>query len=70
MNKKEEKIVRNCSFNMSLEEYMSLRSIHMNILSKGINITLKGTIKSCIDIVIKEGIKEDYLDIFEKHSRK
>ena len=49
---------------------MSLRAVHTDALNKGFNITLKGVIQSCIDIVNADGIKENYFKFFERNSRK
>ena len=70
MNEKEKKLNRSYSFKMSLEEYRVLRNMHMSALNKGFNITLKGVIQSCIDIVSKEGIKENYFEFFKKNSKR
>lgn len=70
MSEKEQKLSRSYSFKMSLEEYRSLRDLHMVALNKGFNITLKGVIQSCIEIVSEDGIKENYFKFFEKNSRK
>lgn len=70
MSEKEQKLSRSYSFKMSLEEYRSLRDLHMSALNKGFNITLKGVIQSCIEIVNEDGIKEDYLKFFERNSKK
>lgn len=70
MNAKEPKITRNYSLKMSHEDYMSLRAVHTDALNNGFNITLKGVIQSCIDIINKEGIRENHFRFFERNSRK
>ena len=61
---------RNYSLKMNHDEYMILRNIHTEVLSKGFNITLKGIIQSCIDMVNEKGIKEEDFRFFVKNSRK
>ncbi|MGI2299108.1 hypothetical protein [Candidatus Cardinium hertigii] len=69
MNDKEQKITRNYSFKMTLEEYKYLRDMHMKALDRGFDITFKGVIQSCIEIVNKEGIKEEYCEVFQRNSK-
>ena len=61
---------KNYNFKMNQKNYICFKQIHMEFLSKGLDITLQGILQGALDIIKEEKIQKEYWDVFEKRSKK